>query len=220
MISVEDARQRIPDGKSLYNALVRNQRLMPPRKDAINSQKFMRGVWTKKYWVMSSHEVVGYKMCADPPSKKQLSRILAGVLANYRSLGEPTDSGMKRTAKQIRKRPPSTNWMLLVLSNLDPANEVFAKGYVAPRKPKGNEAVFIENQDDFFDGLPVAATKKKRFINLLDGKQKKTQQYSKMKARIEKMQAKLDAQQAALNDSSDSSSEDSDSDDSSVQASI
>ena len=99
MISVEDARQRIPDGKSLYNALVRNQRLMPPRKDAINSQKFMRGVWTKKYWVMSSHEVVGYKMCADPPSKKQLARILAAVLANYRSLGEPTDSGMRRTAK-------------------------------------------------------------------------------------------------------------------------
>ena len=215
MISVEDARQRIPDGKQLYNALVRNQRLMPPRKDAINTQKFLRGVWTKKYWVMSSPEVVGYKMCADPPSKKQLARILSAVMANYRSLGEPTDSGIRRTAKQIRKRPPSTNWMLLVLSNLDPANPVFAKSYVAPKKPKGNEAVFLENQDDFFDGLPVASTKKKRFINLLDGKAKKAQQHAKTKARMAKMQAKLDAQQAAMNESSDSSSDDSDSDSSS-----
>ena len=213
MISVSDVQSKIPDKFALYGALVRNRRLMPPRKDAINTNKFMRGVWTKKYWVMSSEDVVALKMCADPPSRKAIAKILADIMTNYRSLGEPTDSGMKRTAKQIRKRPPSPTWLLMVLSNLDPENALFAKGYVAPKKPKGAENVFISNADDFFSGLPLAATKKKRYINLLDSKAKNSQQYSRLQAKIEKMQARLSQQQAAMNEESESSSsEESDSD--------
>ena len=198
MISVEDARQRIPDGKSLYSALVRNQRLMPPRKDAINSQKFMRGVWTKKYWVMSSHEVVGYKMCADPPSKKQLARILAGVLANYRSLGEPIDSGMRRTAKQIRKRPPNTNWMLLVLSSLHPGHEVFDKGYIKPARRQEEQFVasaMVDNEDGFFDGLPMATPTGKRRINLLSADMQQQVKVARLQFQLGKLQEKLDRAQ-------------------------
>jgi len=151
MISLAEARLRIPDKKHLYSSLVRNSYLMPPRKDAILTAKFMRGVWLKKYWVLCSSEVVTMRMCADPPHRKVLAKIVHDMLRNYRSLGEPMDSGMRRTARKIKKTPPSSEWLLLVLSNLDADHELFSKGYIAPRKPKkSSECMMINNHGDFF----------------------------------------------------------------------
>ena len=150
-ISLADARLRIPDKRCLYDSLIRNCYLMPPRKDVLLTQKFMRGVWSKKYWILNSSEVVAVRMCADPPNRKALAKIVSATLCSYRSLGEPIDSGMKRTAKCIRKTPPSSQWLLLVLSTLDQDHELFSKGYVAPRKEVQAAAeVMVDNQNDFF----------------------------------------------------------------------
>ena len=43
------------DGKSMYAGLVRNGYLMPPRKDAMLTQKFMKGVISKKNWIIQTH---------------------------------------------------------------------------------------------------------------------------------------------------------------------
>ena len=44
------------------------------------------------------------------------------------------DSGMRRTAKLIIKKPPSVSWMLMVLGTMLPDHLVFTSGYVAPKK--------------------------------------------------------------------------------------
>ena len=106
-ISLHDARMRICDAKTMYNSLVRNGYLMPPRKDAMLSQKFMKDVISKKNWILHSNHVLSVKQCADPPSRKELAKIVAGIMKCYPSIGEPMDSGMRRTAKHIKKRPPS-----------------------------------------------------------------------------------------------------------------
>ena len=122
-----------------------------------------------------------------------VAKMLVNIMKNYPPVGEPMDSGMRRTAKHIKKRPPHPQWILLVLATLDPNNELFHKGYVAPMKPKAFEQVLIANMDSFFDGLPAAQSKKKRMMNLLDNKTKKAMVVAKMQKSLEKMQNKLKA---------------------------
>ena len=200
----------------MYSCLVRNGYLMPPRKDAMLTQKFLKGVQSKKFWILHSDHVLAVKQCADPPSRKVLAKIVSSIMKTYPGLEEPMLSGMRRTAKHIKKRPPSPQWLLLVLATLDQDHDLFHKGYVAPKKPKAFEEVLIANPDNFFDGLPVVENKKKRFMSLYDKKTKKGMQVAKMQKSLAKMQEKLAQQQAALDqvdsDAGSSSSDDSDGD--------
>ena len=75
------------------------------------------------------------KQCADPPTRKILASVVAEKLRAYRPIGEPMDSGMRRTAKLIIKKPPSVSWLLMVLGTLEPDHCVFSVSYIAPRKP-------------------------------------------------------------------------------------
>ena len=192
-IPLHEAQKLICDGKSLYGGLQRNGYIMPPKKDAMLTQKFMRDVVIKKNWILHSDHVLAVKQCADPPSIKVLAKLVAMIMKTYPGLEEPMRSGMRRTAKHIKKRPPSPSWLLLVLATLDQNHELFHKSYVAPRKPKAFEQVLIDNTDNFFDGLPTAHSKKKRVMNLMDNKTKKSMAVAKMQKSLNKMQEKLAA---------------------------
>ena len=76
------------------------------------------------------------KTCADPPSRKELAKIVSTTMKNYRSLGEPIDSGLRRMAKAIKKNPPHQDWLLMVLGTIESEHPIFAKDYVAPKKVK------------------------------------------------------------------------------------
>ena len=97
------------------------------------TKSFMLGVKDKHYWCLRSSEVTTLKQCADPPSKKDLATILAGVMNNMNPLGEPMDSGLRNTAQLILTKPPSIAWMITLLSTLHPDNVIFGKDYVKPR---------------------------------------------------------------------------------------
>ena len=56
-ITLAEARMRIPDSNCLYQALQRYSFMMPPRKDSINTNKFLRGVQSRKYWVPKTEDV-------------------------------------------------------------------------------------------------------------------------------------------------------------------
>jgi hypothetical protein len=57
---------------------------------------------------------------------------------------------------------PVKRWMIMVLSTLNPKDEIFAKNYVAPpvHKKKGEEKV-IEVPKNLFEGLPMKAQGKR-----------------------------------------------------------
>ena len=82
---------------------MRNQYIMPPFKDAIVTRKFMLGVKDGYYWCLRSNEVITFKVCADPPHRKDLAEILSNIMLNYRSIGEQYDSAFRRTALLINK---------------------------------------------------------------------------------------------------------------------
>ena len=74
----------------------------------------------------------------------------------------------KCTALRIKRTPPNKDWMLAVLSTIDAENVLFSKGYVKPKvDARGKEAEdeFVENNNDFFTGLP--ATKSSKNINIV-----------------------------------------------------
>lgn len=80
------------------------------------TKRFMIGVKERHYWCLRSQDIVTFRVCADPPSKLDVAFILSEVMTNYRPMGEPLDTAIKRTALLIRKQPPSVSWQLLVLS--------------------------------------------------------------------------------------------------------
>ena len=57
-----------------------------------------------------------YKMCPDKPHRAQLAAMLCDAMANSEvRFGEPLDSGVQRTAREIRKQQPDADWALMVL---------------------------------------------------------------------------------------------------------
>ena len=113
----------------------------------------------KKAWCLNANEQVSIKPCADAPSKKELARILHTTMMNYRSLGEPHDSGLRKTAKLILKKPPDVQWMLMILATIDSDHRIFDKDYVhmkASRNAEDDPKEAIDNSDDFFTGIPIS----------------------------------------------------------------
>ena len=135
-LSVEQARALIPNKASLFDALVRNGYLMPPKSSIMLSMKFMFEVKEKRCWILHTSEVTGVIGCASPPNRQQLSYMLNEVMLNLHSVGEPRDSAIRATAEVIKKNPPAVSWMLLVLASLQPDHQVFQKNYQRPLKPK------------------------------------------------------------------------------------
>ena len=180
-ISHQDAQMRCPDKKTLYQSCLRNQYLLSPFKDSINTVRFLRGVQSKRYWALKSEDVFTVKFCADPPKKKDMAKILYAVMMSYRKLGEPMDSGMRRTAKYIRKKPPQFSWMLLVLSTLEPNHEIFNKDYVNPKQTVA-ETEFVNSYDGFYEGLPIVHGHKGRTLNLTDRNEQKLKKLRRMQA--------------------------------------
>ena len=57
MVPADYAMQFIPDTPALYKAILRNQMLVPPLKDAICTKDFLIGLLEKRYWCPQTQEV-------------------------------------------------------------------------------------------------------------------------------------------------------------------
>ena len=91
--------------------MLRNGFVLPPMKDPILTVKFMKGVKSGYFFCMKQEMVTNFKQCATPPPRHELAVILCNVMSNTDTgLGEPYDSGMKRTAKEVLKKKPSITW--------------------------------------------------------------------------------------------------------------
>ena len=84
------------------------------------------------------------------------------MLADTMDSFDPGDADVaiafKRSALRIRQWPPSTHWMITVMSTLDPAHAIFDKGYVRPREYRPHAAQHddvVANPNGFFSGIPI-----------------------------------------------------------------
>ena len=74
------------------------------------------GVMNKTFYCLASKDVKQVLVCADPPSKKELSTMLKAVMYSKAKLfQEPFRSSIPRTAKLVKKKRPDLDWMLSLM---------------------------------------------------------------------------------------------------------
>ena len=108
-----------PTLKALYDSLVRNQWAVPPMKDPLMSKAFMLGIIASEYWCIKTTQLVAYRVCADPPARKDLSKIVADILDSFDYVaihGARYHESIRATAARIRKVGADVKWLVLVLA--------------------------------------------------------------------------------------------------------
>ena len=75
VIALDQARSLVPDKKAFYEALIRNQVVLPPLSDSIVTTAFLLGVYESRLWCPKS-DIIKHRLCCDPPGKKDLAELL------------------------------------------------------------------------------------------------------------------------------------------------
>ena len=91
-----------------------------------------------------------------------------------------------------QKHMPDKEWMLLVISTLNPLNDIFSKNYQPPHsnvKASVDAHIQVSNKGAFFEGLPASRGRGKIYQMLVE-----PEQYKRL------MRERLRAQQRAIMD--------------------
>lgn len=101
--------------------------------------------------------------CPDRPKKEVIFQEILGKVPGNRSLGF--------NFNEVQK--VNTEWLLTVLSTLDPTNRLFAKNYIPSEDERRNrdhlEEKLVDNSDGFYTGLPennLKRMKAKKITNI------------------------------------------------------
>ena len=96
-----------------------HQYFLPDLKDKIITRKFLKGIRTKKYWVPRAAHITRTAVCAFPPTKQVLADIIFEVLTTLPpqdASNDYSDESFRRTAIQIRRKPPNKRWMIQIIA--------------------------------------------------------------------------------------------------------
>ena len=198
MISIERAQLAVPDRNALYKGMLRNQYVVPPLADTMVTAKWMMGVIEERFWCPKSEQVT-YRVCADPPNRKDLAQMLFDLMVAC----DNHVSGWQATAEVVLKNPPSGYWTILLIASIDSNHALFARDYVRPKpvrngKPAGK---YVSAFNGFFDGLPQAArSKHSNLLSFTTKEEREKQRLQGMQDRIKGMQDKMAAEKQRLAD--------------------
>ena len=142
--------------------------------------------------------------CAEPPSKHDVAEILYSLMlnCNYDDMTAKQRAAFIDTATRIRKTPPNIDFMLKIISTINPNHRLFAKDYKRPRvDARGNELPDSERQVNdpfgFLSGLPLAKKSKKRStIKFMDAQTKQAIKLQKMEQQKRDLEVRI-ARQAS-----------------------
>ena len=163
----------VNDKHSLHESLRRNQLFCPKLKEGLMTVQFMKGCIGYRYYWLPKTEDIRIRNCVDPPPRGDLARMVFERMSGQEPSGDACfDGAFRRTSEELARKPPNTEWLLAMLSTMDPENAIFAKDYVRPRQNRasdydGDNADMVENVDGWFDGLPVAKQRRGAPIKLV-----------------------------------------------------
>jgi hypothetical protein len=126
--------------------LIRNLFYLPQFKSSLCNYDYLCGVKEGKIFCPKTTEL-RIRVCFTPPTKQV---VIAAIMKLARAQNPPLNMGFDEASKAT----PDKSWSLWILSTLNPDHPFFAKGYVAPRKPKKLKVgASLNNDDGFFSGL-------------------------------------------------------------------
>ena len=132
MLSKDKVGMFVKNTAQLHKALQANGFFLPPLKNQFTTQKFLLEVFNGTCFCPKQVDVKPI-VCLYPPTNQHLVEIIASMIeqnGNYQS--EEQANQYKRLASHMRRHTPDKQWMLFLLSTLNPEHEIFKKGYRPP----------------------------------------------------------------------------------------
>ena len=137
--------------EDLYNMAVRNGFFLPKRKSSAVNEMMLYNILQGNYWCPKYSEL-RMLPCPKPPLKEALMGKIETLCFNKKL----------NIAWIDVQHMPDKDWMVAVISTLDPGDEIFRKDYVAPpvrKRLKDIETIILPNQ--LFENLPKSTSKVK-----------------------------------------------------------
>jgi hypothetical protein len=122
VLTVKEFSKKIQCKADLYEAVIRNGFYLPRPKSSIVTENYLVGVMDGTIWCPKA-ESIRLKLCPRPPPKNVLLDKFVKLMKskNY-------NSGM------VDGRQPDKGWLIVLISTLNPDDEIFKKDYLPPPK--------------------------------------------------------------------------------------
>ena len=170
-MTVKDFNKKVQSKADLHEALVRNGYYPPKLKSSMATEAYLIGVMDATYYCPKVEDIK-VRLCARPPQKEVL-------LDKFRKL--MLKNGYK--SGLIEDKWPDSQWLLTVISTLNPEDEIFHKDYMPPpRKNTIEEQKTIQVPNGFFDNLPDSKRRVKRHALRIVGEGRAKQKVQYLKA--------------------------------------
>lgn len=116
-LTVDQLKKYVQTKKDLYEACQRNGYFLPRYKSSMVTERYLIKVIQNQVWCPKYSEVQLL-----PCPRRPLKHVLLAKLMQALSVHDK-DAGLSEL------KPPDTDWIVALLSTVDPDNEVFAKDY-------------------------------------------------------------------------------------------
>ena len=139
------------------------------------TQQFMKGVVGYEHFWLPKIQDIKLLNCVDGPPRHELAKMVSERMLAVDTGDARTNAAVKRTADLVNRKPPNRDWLMAMLSTMDPNCELFKKNYV---RPKVNRFAFDEDEDSemvsnpegWFDELPLARGSKNKTLKFNSSK--------------------------------------------------
>ena len=165
-LSTAQVRTVVNDRHTMYFSIKRNQLFPPKESEAIMTHQFMKGlIGYELYWLPKIQDI-RLLNCVDPPPRHELAKMVYGFMQGVDTGDAKVNASIKRTADLILRKPPNPEWLLAMISTMDPDNLIFMKSYIRPKVNRfalddEEDSDMVSNPEGWFDNLPLATASKK-----------------------------------------------------------
>ena len=157
-VALNDIALCVRDAKGLYQAMVDNSYIMPKFKSSICTMDFMYEMQTNKIFSLKWETYKQPRKVQRPPQiesimEKLNTAIEVEACVNIQGVRAQQLLGLQ---EHLKKRAADKEWLLVLLYNFRPNDEIFQKGYAyfrPTKKSNRNEIAVLPAPNDFYEGL-------------------------------------------------------------------
>lgn len=196
-----DCQSKVNSLQDYHEALQRNGYCVPALNQPICTLAFMQEIRQHITFTPRYQDLV-IRPCPRPPTKQTLTVALIQVIeGGLPNLAEQQRPPYAQLLKHLRARSADKEYLLRVLSTLTRGEHMFFdKAYLPP--PRQKRQILINNDDNFFSGLPQSRSKAKRdnLRVLLSEEQRALLKLAQAQEAAKASQERLDRQMTFVND--------------------
>lgn len=193
----------VNDKETLFESILRNQLYPPKKKEMIMTQQFMKGViGYQQFWLPKITDIKLLN-CVDPPPRNELAKMVSERMLTVDTGDASVNASVKRTADLVHRKPPNRDWLLAMLSTMNPECELFKKNYIRPKVNRfalddDEDSEMVSNPEGWFDDLPLARSSKKTSLRFTTNKPSEQQKLKRLQMQKALLDSKLKDQQDKL----------------------